>query len=224
MHTEYKKFNEAKELDSYKNNIELTNITPSLTNDQLKDFCDKAINMGYKSICVLPNFVNTVKAYLHGSDVKISTIIGLPDGKLQQRMKIDMIRTAVNDGVYKVNVVMESDIFKSEDDIETTIKTLQELSHISHQNGLYFFIIPEISELNYDDLERLVEICKKSNVNGIMTNTGMKSKGVELTKLQFIHRILPDYIKLQASGGIKNMDAYLNFYKYCDIISTSAFF
>lgn len=227
---------ENKDLQSYKNNIELTNIVPSLSNEQLKDFADKVVAMDYKSVCVLSQHVNIIKAYTYNSSVKIniSTIIGLPDGKLKQRMKIDEIRTVVNDGVDKINVVIDSDIFKLADSnisvdekkegFNSAVSEIRELAKVCHNNGKTIFIIPEFSNLNYDELEIMVDIMKKSTVDGIMTNTGMGKAGVEIDKLKFVRRILPDFIQLQASGGIKNMDSYLEVYKYCDIISTSAFF
>jgi deoxyribose-phosphate aldolase len=233
----YIKFNEFlnegadKEANKYNYLIDYTYVKADSNYEFVRQTVDTAIEKNFYAICVLPKYLSYAKGLLKDANIKLVTIIDFPDGDSKLIDKIKEVNDAVSDDVDEVDYVIdyksvknltkdstEEDIQQVYDDIEKEIK---EASYECHKNGVILKAVIETGILTYDEIKQVVEACVSGGVDYIMTSTGMNGNGAELDKVKFLRTILPDYIKIKVSGGIRNLEDIKKFLKYIDRIGTS---
>ncbi len=223
-----KKFSQHK---NYYSKIEFTHIRPDITIEGLKEFCEIAKKKGYYAVCVRSKFVNDAKSFLDDSNVKVVTVIDFPEvegakiGETKSRIKLKEVRESIINGTDEIDVAINTKSFVKAEDKTNIIKDLtQEIGDISNycsSNGVLIKIVLETGNLLLDDIKQLCEICVKAGVHFVMTSTGYSKVGAELDKVKYMRRILPDYIKIKAAGGIRTSEMAEEFLKYADRIGTS---
>ena len=217
--------NENKNHKLYNRIIDYTNLT-TLTNDDIKKLCKQAEDEMFYSVCVLPEFVSIVSSFFTDSDVKIVTAIDFPKGESSITDKIKEVEKAIVNGVDEIDVVINYSLLKKKDyeELENEIRTITEYVH---KEGKIIKTIIEIGILNFQELEKICEICVESNVDYIMTSTGKlpndDSFEKKLEKVKFIRKIIPNDTKIKFSGGIRSNDQIKQLANYCDRIGTSTF-
>src|ERR1039458_3926441 len=63
--------------------IDHTLLSPSATRAQVVALCAEAVRYGFYSVMVNPAYVTLAAAQVHGSPVKVGTVIGFPLGANQ---------------------------------------------------------------------------------------------------------------------------------------------
>jgi len=185
--------------------------------DEIKKICDDAIKNNVYGVVLSSDNIGTASAFLEDTDIKIIAVIDFPKGKSKSNFRSNMVLDTITDGVDEVEVVFnytklkELSILKDEeynDVYNELVDDIQNMSRISHKNGIIIKIIIEIEELNYEEIKLVCEICESASVDFIQTSTGYSKKkpnwGEKIEKIKFIRRILPQYINIKVSGGIRN--------------------
>ena len=219
---------------SFNSMIDYTILKPNTTIDDIRQHCEEAKEHECYSVCVFPEFVSSTKAFLEDSDVKVCTVISFPKGTDKTIQKVRETDKAISDGTDEIDLVMnykqlkklsekeeDSDEYTKEyDDILDDIK---QVTSICHKNGVICKIIIESSDLTYDQVRTACEMCVDAGADFIKTSTGFSESGIgaELDKVKYIRKILPDYIKIKASGGIRTIDQIKEFSQYVDRIGMS---
>jgi len=224
-----------KNIQKYKYNkiIDYTYLSNDLNVDKIKEICDNAILYNFYSVCVKPEYVSYVNHFLDNTNIKTVSIISFPNGVDKIKEKISKIEEVVINGVDEVDVVMNFKLLKKVsivDDIDKYNKNIdiikEEISSISRVchgiNSIILKIIIETSDLTLEQIKLVCDICVENGVDYIMTSTGMSKKGAEIDKVRFMRKILPDSVRIKASGGIRTIDDISNFVKAgSDRIGTS---
>ena len=213
------------------NKIEFTYIHSDANIEKIKNICNIAKERNYYAVCVRPDFITDAKSYLEHSNVKIVCVIDFPEiegGKIgQKNLKVKMkdIRKAILDGVDEVDVAIDTKSYIKADDKTKITKDLTdeiiEMTHYCSANGVLIKIVLETGILLESEIKNLCDICVKAGVHFIMTSTGYGKVGAELEKVKYMRRILPNYIEIKASGGIRTKESAEEFLKYVDRIGTS---
>ena len=60
--------------------IDQTTLKPGMTEEFITEFCQKARENQFASVCILPNMIETAAKVLKGSDTKVCTVISFPLG------------------------------------------------------------------------------------------------------------------------------------------------
>ena len=100
--------------------------------------------------------------------------------------------------------------------------SIQEIANECHKNGVLLKVVIESGMLSLEELKDMCGIVANGNVDFVQTSTGMKDVGAELSKIKELRRLLPDYIKIKAAGGIRSLEEANQFYPYVDRIGTSS--
>lgn len=232
------KFNHFKKLyesnKNYNNLIDYTYINKNATIDDIKKVCNDAIKNNFYSVCVLPEFVNYAKAFLDNEDVKICALISFPNGDLSTGNKVKETIKAISDGADEIDMVFnykklkKLNILTGEKYSELyndLINDIRQVSLICHKNGVILKVIIEIEELNFHEIKLACDICIEAGADFIKTSTGY-SKNIntfeeKIEKLKYMRKILPDYMKIKFSGGIRNIEQIEVILPYVDRIGTS---
>jgi len=220
----FKSLKENKTTIKYNNLIDFTILNDQASVDQIKEYCDIAKQYKFASVCVKPDNILYAKSFLEDSNVKVCTVISFPKGTDSTIEKIKECTKALSDGADEVDVVMNYTklLKKEEDAVEDITTELRELTELTHSEGKIIKVIIESGILTFDQIRTVCECCVEAGVDFVKTSTGYAKVGAELDKVKFMRKILPDYIKIKASGGIRTIETIEEYAPYVDRIGMSA--
>jgi len=190
----------GEELASY---IDHTLLRPEATQEQVLQLCDEARSYGFAAVCVPPCYVQAATERLGpGSLVKVATVIGFPLGYQHTKVKFLETHQAIADGANEIDVVMNISAFKSGkyDEVENE---LGDLAKFCHMKEAALKVIIETALLTKDEIDKACELCAAAGVDFVKTSTGFASGGARVEDIELMRRVLPNHIKIKASGGIK---------------------
>ncbi len=236
--------------NNYNNMVDYTFLKVDTTLDRIREMCKTAQENKYYSVCVMPDFVSDAYGFLEDDDIKIVTVINYPEGKNKSEQNIKDITTAISEGADEIDFVLDYNLLKQasvlEDILDSKVNSgdvksdevseeqdkidrmyqkiedkVKDVSAICHKNSIVIKCIIESGELTLDQIRKACSICDRAGVDYVMTSTGVSEKGAELDKVIFMRKILPEYIKIKVSGGIRTTQDVDKFYKYADRFGTS---
>ena len=226
---------ESAESSSLINKIDYTLLSPSATQADILELCEKADNMGVKSVCVLPKMVKIATEALEDSDVLVCTVISFPHGTDDTSKKLAETKKAIYDGADECDMVLNYPLLKSTseklgdpgidyiyDELVSDVQTLADECHDhNNKNGdqVILKVIVESGLLSEDETETATNICLDADADFIKTSTGMVSVGAELNKVQIMRDIITKEgsdMKIKASGAIRTMSDLQKFEPYVD--------
>lgn len=236
--------------DKYNGIIDYTYLKSNTTLDKIKEMCQAAQDNKFYSVCVMPEYVSDAYGFLDDDSVKICTVINFPHGKNKSEQNIKDVNAAISDGADEIDFVVDYDQIKKASVLENILMSkingkeltddevkeeqdlidsmydkvqnkLNDVATICHRNSVILKVILETGELTLEQIKKLCLICDQVGVDYVMTSTGTREKGAELSKVAYLRKILPEYVKIKVSGGIRTMQDVEKFYPYADRIGTS---
>ena len=208
----------------YNKIIDFTYLREDANIDKIEEVCKMAKENGFYSVCIRPDFVSYAVNFLEGSDIKIVTVVSFPKGDDKTQEKVVEAQKAISNGADEVDMVLnwkllqkwskESDDEKKTDLEQKLYDDIRKVTDVCHgSDSIVIKVIIESGELTLDQVKKACELCSKAGVDFVKTSTGYATKGAEIDKVRFMRSILPDHIKIKASGGIRTLqdiEAYVN--------------
>jgi deoxyribose-phosphate aldolase len=209
MYTNKNKFNNLNRV------IDYTYLKPDSNVDRIKQICNESKEFNFYSVCIYPDYVSDAKNFLDGSNTLICTVISFPDGKDKTIKKLKETENAIINGADEIDMVMNYKLLKKINDNSTNnnkiikelsddINKISQLCHGIHSVTLK--VIIESGVLTYEQTKIACEICTNSGADFVKTSTGFAKISAEIDKVKYMRKILPDFVKIKASGGIRTMD------------------
>lgn len=220
--------------------IDYTLLTPSATEDDILQLCEKADKLGVKSVCVLPKMVSVAAEALADSSVLVCTVVSFPHGTDSTEQKLAETKQVISDGADEVDMVLNYPLLKElsekedpeegfleSDELVHDVATLVQECH-AHTNKdgdkVVLKVIVESSMLNAIETENATNICIDAGADFIKTSTGMKTPdggtGVaELDKVKIMKSVIAESgsnMKIKASGGIRTLADMKKFEPFVD--------
>ena len=232
------KFNNWKKINESKNNfnylIDYTYLKDNGTIDDIKSLCEEADEYGFHTVCVLPQFVGTAQAFLDDSKVKVCTVVSFPKGDDSTQNKVREAMKAITDGADEIDMVMdyklvkELSLTKGDEHTQINDKIVEDVRSVAracHSDGNILKVIIEIEELNFAQIKLACDICVEAGSDFVKTSTGfsktMKPFSDKLEKIKYMRKILPEYMKIKVSGGIRGIEQIEQVIPFVDRIGTS---
>jgi len=183
-------------------------LNPTLTQEQLEQGCELALEYDTASACILPYYLKRCAEILHGSTVMASTTIGFPHGCHTTAVKIAETERALADGGQELDMVINISKALSGDwdYVRTDIHAVTERTH---DHGQKVKVIFENCHLNDDQKIRLCEICTELEVDWVKTSTGYASGGATDEDLILMRKHTPASVQVKAAGGVRDLDRLL---------------
>ena len=208
----------------FNNIIDFTYLREDANVDTIKDICQTAKDNNFFSVCIRPDYVSYAKNFLDDSDVKVVTVISFPKGDDKTQDKVKETQKALSNGADEIDMVMnykqlqkstaETDPEKKKDMIQEVSDDIRKIAEICHgTDSKVLKVIIESGELTFEQVKLACELCIKAGVDYVKTSTGYAAMGAEIDKVKFMRNILPDYIKIKASGGVRTLndiESYVN--------------
>lgn len=197
-------------MKNIKHYIDYTYLKDDSTNEKIIEFCKTAMKNNYFSVCCYPQFVSIAAKTLKNSNVKAITVVGFPTGLESTAEKVAETKQALKDGAEEIDMVMNYKMLK-EKKYKKVLDDIKTICEITHNSGALLKVIIESGELTFEETQKACEICTQADVDFVKTSTGKTPIGAELEKVVLMRKILPENIKIKASGGIRTIENMLSF-------------
>ena len=183
-------------------------LSPVLTDRQLEQGCQVALDYNVASVCIMPYYLCRCAEILKGSTVRASTTIGFPHGGHTTAVKLAEAKQALDDGGQELDMVVNiSKVLSGDwDYVRAEIKAVVDLTHAHNQKVKVIF---ENCFLDDRHKIKLCEICGDLKADWVKTSTGYGSGGATIEDLKLMREHSPKHVQVKAAGGIRDLDALL---------------
>jgi len=190
--------------------IDHTLLKPTATEMDFRKLCEEIYKYSFYAACVPPHYVKFIKDILVYSQAKVCTVIGFPLGYNTTSIKLAEAGQALADGANELDMVMNINAFKSMAYL-TVKEEIKAMAELVHSKDALLKVIIETAYLDNFDLSIACEICEEAGADFVKTSTGFAPKGADLAQVEMMRQILPENVKIKASGGIQNYQQAIAF-------------
>ncbi len=190
-----------KEVASY---INYTNLSSTVTKEEVAKMCEDANKFGFHSVCVNPRYVEFAKESLNdlGSKVKVSTVVGFPLGENTQEIKAMEAVMAKESGADELEMVISI----SSTMIANYEYVHEELKRVVDCTDIPVKAIIETSKLTDEQIVKVCEVCIDAGVSFVKTSTGFETRGATPEEVKLISDNVAGVCEVEASGYIENLE------------------
>jgi deoxyribose-phosphate aldolase len=182
--------------------IDYTLLKPTATAADFAQLYAIALARGYKAVCVPPNRVASAADALRGSNTLVCSVLGFPLGYSTTDTKVAEAHRLIQLGARELDLVWQLGAFLG-GELHLVEQELQALRQVTRLAGVCLKVILESGQLNEAQLRKAAELCLNAQVDFVKTSTGFMDPPAELDKVQLLRDVLPSYIQVKASGGIR---------------------
>ena len=184
--------------------IDHTLLSAAATTDQIKQLCSEGREYGFANVTVNPRWVALASDILHGSEVKVGSVIGFPLGTESTSIKAAQATKLIFAGADEVDMVADIGAI-----IEFNRKYfLNELSCVlkvcrSMRPSVVLKVIIESAALARDQKIFACGLCQQEGVDFIKTSTGLNpAGGANVEDVKLMAEAAPE-CRIKAAGGIR---------------------
>ena len=186
--------------------IDHTSLKPEATADDIARLCAEAREWRFASVCINPCWVAFAAEALHGSGVKVCTVIGFPLGANTTRIKAAETEAALAEGALELDMVQNIGALRSGkyDLVQKEIRTLAE---VAHSGGAILKVILETCLLSEEEKTTACRLAVDAKADFVKTSTGFSNGGATATDVELMRRTVGIAAGVKASGGIRTLEA-----------------
>lgn len=194
-------------------------LSPSLTDEQLKEGCALAAQYHTASVCVKPYHVRQAVELLATTDVLVGAVISFPHGNSSIAIKAAETEQVITDGAVEVDMVVNIGKVLSEDwnYIDEELETIRK---ITKDAGVVLKVIFENDLLSDDRFKiKLCELCSKHQVDFVKTSTGYNYikgpdgkysyQGATMHDLKLMREYSDPEVQVKAAGNSGSLEIVL---------------
>jgi deoxyribose-phosphate aldolase len=194
-------------------------LHPALTSEEMTAGVELAIRYDVASVCIKPYAVPLAVTKLHGSEIKVGTVIGFPHGNSHIDIKRQEAEIALDEGAVEIDMVVNIGQVISEN-WEYVSEEIGLINQLATDQGGLLKVIFENDFLSKDELKiRLCHICNEHQVAFVKTSTGYgfvkesngcyRYQGATDYDLALMRRECYPTVQVKAAGGIRSLDDLL---------------
>jgi deoxyribose-phosphate aldolase len=177
-------------------------LKPDATPDQIAQLCFEARKYDFASVCVNPTWVRLCSQLLHGSPVKVCTVIGFPLGASAPEVKAFETRNAVEQGAGEIDMVINIGALKARD-LELVARDIRGVVAAAHQRGSIVKVIIEAALLSDEEKTIACLLAKEAGADFVKTSTGFASGGATVHDVALMRRVVGPEMGVKAAGGVR---------------------
>lgn len=169
---------------------------------QIDRLCAEAAQYHFASVCVNPWYVPRCVKNLHGTGVKVCTVVGFPLGATTTESKVFETLQAVRSGAEEIDMVMNVCAMKSGNTraIEQEIQALA----AAVEGHAILKVILETCLLTEEEKILACQIAKRAGADYVKTSTGFSTGGATVADVALMRRTIGPEMGVKAAGGIRN--------------------
>ena len=181
--------------------INYTNLNNLISENEMKEFLEKAKELNFNSVVVSPTYVPLAKEILADTNIKVGSVIGFPLGFEDSESKIAEAKELIKKGVDDVEVVINLSYLKDEK-YELLENEIREIKNVVGDNILK--VIIETKALEDYQKANASKIAENAGADYVKSSTGFVSPNhifENVNDINIIQKYAPK-IKIEIYGGI----------------------
>lgn len=184
--------------------IEHTALKPTLTDKDIDQLVEEAIEYEFLGVCVPTFWVKRAKREVKNHGIQLVTVIGFPLGYQMTENKLDEIKLAIDNGANELDIVINISAFKSG---MPWVKTeLAKCAQLIHENDCLMKVIIETAYLSEKEIVSASLMCQDAGTDFVKTSTGFAPGGATVEHIKLIRSTINSNVGVKASGGIRDME------------------
>ncbi|WP_457972108.1 deoxyribose-phosphate aldolase [Arthrobacter sp. D1-17] len=184
--------------------IDHTLLKPEASAAEILKVCAEAAEYRFKSVCVNPVWVKTVKKALKGSGVLTCSVVGFPLGATPSDVKAFEARGAVLDGADEVDMVINIADARSSDK-GALVDDIKAVAEAVHGGEAILKVIIETALLSDDQKILACEAAVEAGADFVKTSTGFNGGGATVEDIVLMRRTVGPAVGVKASGGVRSL-------------------
>jgi deoxyribose-phosphate aldolase len=194
------------------NMIDHTLLKPDATTDQIAQLCYEARKYNFASVCINPSWVKMCAELLHGSPVKVCTVIGFPLGATASEVKVFEAENAIREGATEIDMVINIGALKARD-LETVAADIRGVVRAGHKHNALVKVIIETALLNNEEKVLACLLAKEAGADFVKTSTGFSGGGATVEDIALMRQTVGPEMGVKASGGVRTREDAINMVK-----------
>jgi len=184
--------------------IDHTLLKPEATRDEIEKLCHEARTYNFASVCINPAWAKECAYALHGSPVKVCTVVGFPLGATLADVKAYETRRAIFDGATEIDMVINIGALKSNDN-ETVLRDIRAVVEAAHDACAIVKVIIETALLTDEEKIRACLLAKQAEADFVKTSTGFSKGGATVADIELMRRTVGAEMGVKAAGGVRDL-------------------
>ena len=179
-----------------------TLLSVTATEEEFTKLAEEGIEAGAASICVTPAAVPFLKQKF-GDKIRITTVIGFPNGYNTTAVKVAETEDAVKNGADEIDMVIAVGKAK-EKDYDYLLREIKAVRKAAE--GKVLKVIVETCLLTEEEKIVLCKIVTEAGADYIKTSTGFSKAGAQLEDILLFKKHIGKNVKIKAAGGIRTLE------------------
>lgn len=185
--------------------IDHTLLKPEASAKDIDTLCSEAAEFHFATVCVNPAWVALAARRLHGTGVRVCSVVGFPLGATTPDVKQYETRRAIFDGAVEVDMVINVGALKSADlhlvttDIEAVTSPCRDAAVVSK-------VIIEAALLTDEEKVTACTLAKAAGADFVKTSTGFGPGGATVADVALMRRVVGDHMGVKAAGGVRDLE------------------
>ncbi|MBA7562251.1 Deoxyribose-phosphate aldolase [subsurface metagenome] len=184
-------------------------IEPEMTEKKIREFASELNKYDYYSVIV--DEYNLDLTFQLFKKNRVGLIVSYPLGGMTTETKVRLTEIAVKKGCSEINVCPNYNALKSGD--FKTVKNDLKAVFKAANGKLDVVAVPQVSLMTLEEIKKICDICLEIGIYMFKTNSGMNLGKSELEHIQYMRRLYGDRIKIEVSGGVRNLEQAQAFVK-----------
>jgi deoxyribose-phosphate aldolase len=184
--------------------IDHTLLKPEASEADILKVCAEAAEYHFKSVCVNPLWVKTVKTALKGSGVLTCSVVGFPLGATPTDVKTFEARGAVLDGADEIDMVINIAAARAGDK-GALVEDISAVAEAVHASGAILKVIIETVFLSDDQKVLACQAAVEAGADFVKTSTGFNGGGATAEDITLMRRTVGPELGVKASGGVRSL-------------------
>ena len=187
--------------------IDHTVLKPDAETLAIENACAQALRYGFAAVCFAPRHVELATRLLGGSNVKIATVAGFPNGDTLSQAKAYETRAAIEAGAQEVDMVIaigaarDGDWATVERDIAAVVEAARGRALVK--------VILETAYLTDAQKIAVCRIARDAGADFVKTSTGFAPTSATIADVKLMRQTVGPNMGVKAAGGIRDLPTAL---------------
>jgi deoxyribose-phosphate aldolase len=184
--------------------IDHTLLEPEATREQVTHLCEEALRYEFHCVMVNPTMLAHAKAAVHGSSVKVGTVVGFPLGANVTSVKLFEAAEALKLGADELDMVIPIGAVKA-GERQLVQAEIRSMARVAHDSGAILKVIIETALL--EDKEKILAcvLAMEGGADFVKTSTGFSKAGATASDVHLMRGVVGNKLGVKAAGGIRTM-------------------
>lgn len=182
--------------------VDHTQLAVTATEADFLKIAEEALQAGAASVCVPPIALPLLKAR-YGDKLRLTTVIGFPNGYATTETKVFEAQDAVRKGADEIDMVIAVGKAK-EGDFDYLLREIGAVRKATA--GKVLKVIIETCLLTEEEKIKMCEIVTKAGADYIKTSTGFSKAGATMEDVLLFKAHVGAGVKIKAAGGIRTLE------------------